>query len=141
MPDWLLWLIVAGGLAVGEVATLAFVMGPLALAALLAAGVAGVTDSVALQLATFAAASVGSLLLIRPIAQRHLRQPSHIRTGVAALVGRQALVLERVDRAGGQVRIGGEVWSARALDEDRVFEPGDSVDVLKIDGATALVSE
>src|SRR5687767_9926208 len=122
MPDWLVWLIVAGGLAVGEVATLAFVLGPLALAALLAAGVAGITDSVVLQLATFGAASAGSLLLIRPVARRHLRQPSHIRTGVAALVGKEALVLERVDRAGGQVRIGGEVWSARSLDEDRVFE-------------------
>jgi membrane protein implicated in regulation of membrane protease activity len=39
------------------------------------------------------------------------------------------------------VKIGGEVWSARAYDDDHVIEPGARVEVLKIDGATALVSE
>ena len=60
---------------------------------------------------------------------------------MAALVGTRALVLERVDADGGCVKIGGEVWTARAYDEDEVMEPGTRVEVLKIDGATALVSE
>ena len=50
-------------------------------------------------------------------------------------------MLERVDGGGGRVKIGGEVWTARAYDEDDVFEPGTRVEVLKIEGATALVSE
>jgi membrane protein implicated in regulation of membrane protease activity len=57
------------------------------------------------------------------------------------LVGGRATVLERVDASGGQVKIGGEVWSARAYDEDDAFEPGARVEVMKIDGATALVAE
>src|SRR3954447_25021565 len=64
-----------------------------------------------------------------------------LRSGTAALVGTQALVLERVDRDRGQVKIGGEVWTAGAFDEDDVFEPGARVDVMKIEGATALVAE
>ena len=84
---------------------------------------------------------MASLALLRPIARRHLRTPPQIRTGTAALVGARALVLERVDADGGQVKLGGEVWTARPYDEDDVFEPGARVEVLKIDGATALVAE
>jgi membrane protein implicated in regulation of membrane protease activity len=67
--------------------------------------------------------------------------PAQLRTGTAALVGAKALVLERVDVNGGSVKIGGEIWTARAYDDDAVMEPGERVDVMKIDGATALVAE
>jgi membrane protein implicated in regulation of membrane protease activity len=87
------------------------------------------------------AALLGALLVLRPIARRHLRTPLQLRTGTAALIGSPALVMERVDGQGGQVKIGGEIWSARAFDEDQAFEPGTRVEVLKIDGATALVAE
>jgi len=39
------------------------------------------------------------------------------------------------------VKIGGEVWSARAFFDDQVIEPGANVEVAKIEGATALVFE
>ena len=97
--------------------------------------------SVELQVAAFVAGSVASLAIVRPIARRHLRAPPHTRTGAAALIGQTATVLERVDRDRGMVKIGGEVWTARAYDEDHVMEPGARVEVLKIDGATALVAE
>jgi membrane protein implicated in regulation of membrane protease activity len=67
--------------------------------------------------------------------------PAALRTGTAALEGRKAVVLQRVDANGGRVRIGGEEWSARAYLEDQVLEPGTRVDVIKIEGATALVHE
>ena len=72
-----------------------------------------------MTLVVFVAGSVASLLVLRPIARSHLRQPPQMRTGTAALVGAQAVVVERVDADGGRVKIGGEVWSARALDETR----------------------
>jgi membrane protein implicated in regulation of membrane protease activity len=86
-------------------------------------------------------ASLGSLLVLRPVAKRHLRMPPSIRTGTAALVGGPATVVERVDANGGCVKIGGEIWTARAYDEDDSFEPGTRVAVMEIDGATALVAE
>ncbi len=141
MPDWVIWLIVAGALAVGEVISLGFLLGPIAVAALLAAVVAAVDGPPELQFGVFIVASVASLAILRPVARRHLRTPVQIRTGTAALIGTRAVVLERVDADRGRVRIGSEVWSARAFDEDQVMEEGERVEVLKIDGATALVSE
>jgi membrane protein implicated in regulation of membrane protease activity len=141
MDDWVLWMIAAGVLAVGEIATMGFFLGPIAVAATLAAVVALVGAGVAVQWIVFIAASLGSVLVLRPIARRHMRTPASLRTGTAALVGGPAVVLERVDRDGGQVKIGGEIWSARAYDDDDAFEPGARVEVMKIDGATALVAE
>jgi membrane protein implicated in regulation of membrane protease activity len=141
MPDWVIWAIAAAALAGGEVLSLGFFLGLLALGAAVAALAAAVGVSVELQVALFAVTSVASLAFIRPIALRHMKTPARLRSGTAALVGARAIVLERVDADRGQVKIGGEVWTARAYDEDDVFEPGARVDVMKIDGATALVAE
>ena len=141
MDEWVLWMIAAGLLAVGEMFTLGFFLGPVAIAAVLAAIVALAGGGVALQWIVFIAVSAASLAVLRPIARRHLRTPMQLRSGTAALVGAPAIVLERVDGRGGQIKIGGEVWSARSFDEDQAFEPGARVEVLKIEGATALVAE
>lgn len=141
MDDWVWWMIAAGVLAVGEIATLGFFLGPIAVAATVAAIVALAGGGLAVQWVVFIAASLGSVLVLRPIARRHLRTPASLRTGTAALVGAPATVIQRVDRNGGQVKIGGEVWTARSYDEDDAFEPGARVEVMKIDGATALVAE
>jgi membrane protein implicated in regulation of membrane protease activity len=141
MEDWVWWMIAAGALAVGELATVSFFLGPIAVAALLAAVVAVAGAGLAAQWIVFIVASIASLGILRPIARRHIKMPARLRTGTAALVGSRAIVLERVDADGGQVKIGGEVWTARAYDEDEVLEPGVRAHVMKIDGATALVSE
>jgi membrane protein implicated in regulation of membrane protease activity len=141
VADWVIWMLAAAALAGGEMLTLTLFLGPLSLAAVLAALVALGGGSVELQVAAFVAGSIASLAIVRPVARRHLRAPPHTRTGAAALIGQSATVLERVDRDRGMVKIGGEVWTARAYDEDHVFEPGARVEVLKIDGATALVAE
>ena len=141
MAAWVVWAVAAAALAAGEAATAALVLGPLALAAAIAAIVAAAGAGVVAQALVFIVASVATLGLLRPIALRHMKQPPHVRTGAAALIGTSATVLEQVDRDGGRVKIGGEIWSARSYDEDQVIEPGDRVEVLKIDGATALVAK
>jgi membrane protein implicated in regulation of membrane protease activity len=141
MEEWVWWMIAAGLLAVGEIFTLSFFLGPISVAAVSAAIAALAGAGVGIQWLVFIAVSLASLAVLRPIARRHLRTPAQIRTGTAALVGSRAIVLERVDGDKGQVKIGGEVWSARSFDEDHVFEEGARVEVLKIDGATALVAE
>src|SRR5918992_5114272 len=134
MPDWAWWLVIAAALAGGEILTLGFFLGPIALAALLATLVAVAGASVPLQIGTFVAGSIASLAIVRPIARRHMHTPPSIRTGTAALVGSRAVVLEQVDADSGKVKIGGEVWSARAFDDDDVIEPGTRVEVMRIDG-------
>jgi membrane protein implicated in regulation of membrane protease activity len=141
MPDWVLWCIVAAAFAAGEIVTLGFFLGPVAVAALAAALVAGLGAGGEVQIAVFIVGSLASLALLRPVARRHLRTPPRLRTGAAALVGSQATVVDRVSAAGGTVRLRGEVWSARALDEERAIEPGERVHVMEIQGATAVVSD
>jgi membrane protein implicated in regulation of membrane protease activity len=141
MPAWVVWAIAAAVLAAGEAASAALVLGPIALAAAVAAIVAAAGAGLAVQFVAFILASLATLGILRPIARRHLKIPAHMRTGAAALIGCSATVLEQVDGDGGRVKIGGEIWSARSYDEDQVIEPGDRVEVLKIDGATALVAK
>jgi membrane protein implicated in regulation of membrane protease activity len=142
MPGWVIWAILAVALAVGELLTPGmFFLGPVALAAV-AAGIVSLLGAAAwLQLIVFIAVSMASLGVLRPIARAHIRMPALTRTGTAALVGSKAVVLQRVDANGGRVRIGGEEWSARAYLDDQVLEPGTRVEVVKIEGATALVYE
>jgi membrane protein implicated in regulation of membrane protease activity len=140
VPDWLIWAIVALALAAGEIFTPGlFFLGPVALAAVVAMLVAILGAGAVIQVIVFIVGAVASLALVRPIAKAHLRMPAELRTGTAALTGARAVVLQRVDSDGGRVRIGGEEWSARAFMDGTVYEPGDRVEVVKIEGATALV--
>jgi membrane protein implicated in regulation of membrane protease activity len=142
MAAWLAWAIAAVLLAVGEVLTPGlFFLGPVALAAVAAALAAVAGAAVWLQLVVFVAGAIVSLAFLRPIARAHLRMPLAMRTGTAALEGAKCVVLQRVDAHGGRVKIGGEEWSARAFMDDGVYEPGMQLQVVKIEGATALVYE
>jgi len=142
VPTWAVWAILAVLLAVGEIFTPGlFFLGPVALAAVAAGLVAALGLGVIAQLIVFIVGSLASLAVIRPIARAHIRLPAQLRTGTDALPGTKALVLQRVDVNGGRVRIGGEEWSAKAYMEGDVYEPGTRVEVVKIEGATALVYE
>jgi membrane protein implicated in regulation of membrane protease activity len=142
MEGWLFWLLVAVIFGIGEIATTGLFLGPFAVGAALAALADAVGAPFVVDLVVFLAVSVVVLAALRPVARRHLRQPARLRTGTAALVGHTATVLERIDNAqdAGQVRLDGEVWRARAFDDDEVFEPGARVQVIEIRGVTALVT-
>ena len=139
MDSWIIWLIVAAVLGVAELLTTTLAFGLLAIAAVAAAVVGAFHLSFALQLAAFAVAAGAGLGFVRPIAIKHIKQPPALRTGVAALVGRSAIVLEEVTEHGGRVRIDGEEWSSRPYDESLVIPVGTKVDVMQIKGATVLV--
>jgi membrane protein implicated in regulation of membrane protease activity len=139
--DAVVWLILAAVLGVAEMLTLTAALGLLSVAALAAAAAAALGGDAFAQLVSFAVVAVAGLALVRPLIRRQLRVrmgPQH-RFGVAALVGRQARVVQEVTGHAGRVRIGGEEWSARAYDETLVIPPGATVDVIQIEGATALV--
>jgi membrane protein implicated in regulation of membrane protease activity len=143
MDDWVIWVILAVVFGAGEIMTTSFFLAPFGIGAIAAAVVAGVGAGIGISAAVFILVSVLMLLFVRPIARAHLKTPAQIRTGTAALIGRRAMVVERIsnDEAVGCVRIDGEVWTARAYDEDEVIEAGRPVTVVEIKGATALVAE
>jgi membrane protein implicated in regulation of membrane protease activity len=143
MEAWMIWILLAALFAAGEVMSMGFFLAPFAVGAL----VAGVVDlagaSAAASLVMFLLTSGLLFGFVRPIARRHMRTPAQLRTGTAALIGRTALVTERVDNGAqtGSVKLEGELWTARAWDDAEVIEMGKRVSVVEIRGATALVSE
>jgi membrane protein implicated in regulation of membrane protease activity len=141
MPEWIVWGVAAGLLAWGELHTGAFYLAPFALGAGVAAIVSAIGGGLIVSAVVFGAASLFTLFGLRPIALRHRKMPPAIRTGAAALVGKSAVVLERIaNREGaGCVKIDGEVWTARSYDEDDVIDAGERVEVVEIRGATAMV--
>ena len=139
--DWALWLGLAVVLGLVEVTTLDLTFLMLSAGAIAAAGVAGVGLPFALQVVVAIVVSIAMLGVVRPVALRHLRTPASIRTGTAALVGSGAVAIERVDAHGGQVKLKGEIWSARTYDPSMIIEAGRNVEVVEIDGATAVVYE
>jgi membrane protein implicated in regulation of membrane protease activity len=134
----LIWLILGVVLVGAEILSGDFVLVMLGVAALAAAGVAAVGAGTALSVAVFAIASIGLVVGARPMLKRRMQIGHGVKTNVEALIGGRAVALSTVDRHGGQVKIGGDVWSARSLDE-RVIEPGTAVTVIEISGATAVV--
>jgi membrane protein implicated in regulation of membrane protease activity len=136
---WAGWLGLAVVLGIVETTTMDLVFLMLAGGALAGALAAAVGAPLLLQAVVAVVATAALLGVVRPVAKRHLRTPLEARTGVAALVGRDALVTAKVDAHSGQVKLAGEIWSARAFDDREVIEPGARVHVVEIDGATAVV--
>lgn len=140
MPAAVIWLIVALGLAGAEALT-----GDMSLLMLGGGALAAAGSSWLLGLpvwangVVFLVVSLLLLVLVRPALRRRLTPARGIGTGVQALEGKNALVLDRVARDEGQVKLDGQVWTARPLNDGDVFEPGELVTVMHIDGATAVV--
>ncbi|WP_405446467.1 NfeD family protein [Streptomyces achromogenes] len=136
---WVWWLVGAAALGIPLVVTAMPEFGMLAVGAVAAAVVSALGFDAVIQVLAFVVVSVAFIAVVRPIAARHSTQRPQLATGVEALKGRQAVVLERVDGSGGRIKLAGEVWSARALDTGRAYEVGQEVDVVDIEGATAIV--
>ena len=140
MPAALIWLIFALGLAAAEVLT-----GDLFLVMLSGGALAAAASAWLLGLpvwadgAVFLVVSVLLLVLVRPALRRRLSSGPVLPEPAKALEGKDALVLDQVSRHQGRVKLDGEVWTARSYNSDDIYEPGDRVTVMHIDGATAVV--
>ncbi|MCV2487952.1 NfeD family protein [Geodermatophilus sp. YIM 151500] len=142
MPAWLLWLIAAGLFGAGEVVSLDLVLLMFAGGALGGMTVALLGGPVVLQLIAFIVTSGVLLGLVRPVAKRHLieRTPQQL-DGVDALIGRTAQVTQAVDGHSGRIRMGADEWSARSQHSGERFDVGQTVRIMQVDGATAVVGD
>jgi membrane protein implicated in regulation of membrane protease activity len=137
----LIWLIAALALAGAEALTGDLFLLMLGGGALAAAGSSLLFDDLWVQGAVFLVVSVLLLVLARPALRRHFTSGSGLPEPAKALEGKSALVLDRVARHEGQVKLDGEIWTARPLNDTDIYEPGDHVTVVHIDGATAVVQK
>ncbi len=142
MDLWLIFVLAGVVFTVGEMTFTGFFMAPFAVGAFAAAGVEIAVEEPGISIAVFVVITALTFLFLRPIAKKHTQQPPLTRTGTDALVGQNAIVLERIvnDEGVGCVRLGGEVWTARSLEDATTIDVGEKVRVIEIRGATAVVS-
>lgn len=136
---WETWMGLAILLGVAELFSLDLILLMLAVGAVVGGVAALIGLPVAVQILGAVAASVAMLSIVRPSVVKRLHSGPNLVLGHDKLVGKQAVVISEVSADGGQVRIAGEIWSARPYDDDAVIEPGAKVDVFEIRGATAVV--
>lgn len=142
MPVPLIWVIAALALAGAEALTGDLFLLMLSGGALAAGGSSWLFDwPIWADGLVFLLVSVLLLVGVRPALRRRLNSGPALPERAQALEGKSALVLDKVARHEGQVKLDGEVWTARPYNENDVFEAGDQVTVVHIDGATAVVSK
>jgi membrane protein implicated in regulation of membrane protease activity len=132
------WLLAAVALGAAEFAVSGLVLGMVCGGALAATVAAAVGAGLVVETSVFTVVSLGLLVFVRPVAQRHLNSGPQLQSGTARLVGVEGVVLESVTASDGRVRLEGEIWSARSYD-DAQYAIGATVRVVRIDGATAVV--
>ena len=137
---WETWLGLTIVLGVAEMFSLDFVLLMLAGGAAVGMLAAMVGAPFALQVVLASAAAMAALYVVRPSVVRRMQNGPDLALGHGKLVGQQGLVTERVTSTHpGRIRLGGEIWSAQPYDESLIIEPGETVDIMQIKGATALV--
>ena len=137
---WAVWLALAAALGVAELFSLDLVLLMLAVGALAGMATSGLTDSVAVQLLVAVVASCAMLGVVRPGLARRLHGGPELVLGSAHLLGMQAVAAHEISAATpSQIKIDGELWTARPFDDSVVIRPGETVEVLEIRGATAYV--
>ena len=142
MAAWLLWLIAAGLFAAGEVVSLDLVLLMFAGGALGGMSVALLGGPTVLQMIAFIVVSGLLLVVVRPVAQRHLTERTPLQLdGVDSLIGRTAKVTREIDSSSGRIRMGADEWSARTQHSGETFAVGQTVRILQVDGATAVVGD
>ena len=92
------------------------------------------------QIPAFFLLSACGIVLAKTLFRRYLQPKASVKTNVDAIVGSRAVVTERVDNLSGcgQVRVDSQIWSARSIDPDIVFEVGDVVSVMAIEGVKLI---
>ncbi|QWZ09618.1 NfeD family protein [Nocardioides panacis] len=143
LPDgfdaWAAWLGLAVALGVLELFSLDLILLMLAAGAIVGMLVSLTGVDLWVQVVAAVVASVAALGVVRPSVVKRLHTGPNLVLGHEALVGRQGLVVQEVSSQAGQIRVGGEIWTARPYDDDQVIPVGAKVDIFQIKGATALV--
>ena len=137
--DVILWIILGAVLAVAEIFTATLFLIMFSVGAGAAAAAAALGAPMPLQAGVFVAVSATTLAALRPLLRRHLSRPGAVGMGTEPMQGASAVVVEHVDAAHGMVKIGGELWQARSLEEFGTYSPGDRVRIVDISEGTVVV--
>ena len=137
---WETWLGLSIVLGVAEMFSLDLVLIMLAAGALVGMITAIIGLPVAVQVLAAAAASIAALAMVRPSMVKRLHSGPELSLGHGKLVGKQGIVTEDISGlAPGRIKLAGEFWTAEPYDDTTSIPAGETVEVLAIRGATAVV--
>ena len=139
---WVFWLIAAGVFFIIEMATIGFLVFWLGIGALLAMLTSFVTDSILIQSIVFVISSTLLLIFTRPLVNKFIKVPKEIKTNAYSIIGKKGIVISKINNieGNGQVKIDGEIWSAKSLTDEDIPENSD-VEIVEIDGVKAVVKK
>lgn len=138
---WQMWLIIAGVCFIIEMATIGFFVFWFGIGALISMLVSILfPGNILLQCIIFIVSSVILLLLTKPLVNKFTKTDKKIETNAYSIINKKAVVVQDINPAFGvgQIKIAGEVWSAKT-DDETIIEKGTSVKITKIDGVKAVV--
>ena len=137
---WIFWLIAAGVFFIIEMATIGFLVFWLGIGALLAMLTSFVTDSIFIQALVFVVTSTLLLIFTRPLVDKFIKTPKELKTNAYSIIGKKAIVISKINNIEGigQIKIDGEVWSAKSFDDEDIPEDTE-VEITEIDGVKAVV--
>ena len=138
---WLVWLIIAGVLFIGEILTVGFLLLWFAIAAVVAMLVSFITTNIFIQILVFVIVSVILIIFTRPILTKYTKNDNTV-TNSNAIIGKIALVTEDISllNSTGQINVDGEIWSAKTMDPNLTIPKGSKVEIIGIDGVKACVA-
>lgn len=139
---WIFWLIAAGVFFIIEMATIGFLVFWLGIGALLAMLTSFITDSILIQVLVFVITSIILLIFTRPLVNKFIKVPKEIKTNAYSIIGKKAIVISKINNieGNGQVKIDGDVWSAKSFDDEDIPE-NTEVEIVEIDGVKAVVKK
>ncbi|MDR0501294.1 MAG: NfeD family protein [Coriobacteriales bacterium] len=140
---FLIWVVLAAALCIGEMLTVSFFMLPFAVGAAGAAIASVFGADTLIQLAVFVLVSVLALATIRPFAQRISKSDTNDNAvaGVDRLIGKQGQVVgNRTDTGEFRVSVDHDTWSA-VCETDELLPIGTAIEVLKVDGVHLVVRQ
>lgn len=139
---WIFWLIAAGIFFIIEMATIGFLVFWLGIGALLAMVTSFITDSIIIQFIVFVTTSTLLLIFTRPLVNKFIKIPKEIKTNAYSIIGKKGIVISKINNVdgAGQIKIDGEVWSAKSFDEENI-EKDAEVEIVEIDGVKAVVKK
>jgi membrane protein implicated in regulation of membrane protease activity len=141
MEPYLIWLIIAGIMFVGEIATEGFLVFWIGIGALVTMCLSiAFPEMIVLQIAVFAIVSIILIILTKPLMDK--LKPKEVASNVYTILGKKAIVTKSINntKSEGQIKIDGDIWAARSENDDIIAE-GSEVEVLRIDGVRTIVKQ
>lgn len=137
---WSIWLAAAGIFFIIEIATVGFLIFWLGIGALLAMITSFITDSIVAQTAVFVISSCILIPFTKFFADKFTKKEA-VPTNSYSLINKHGIVTVDINplENAGQVKVNGEIWSAKTEDESKI-EKGTEIEVIKIDGVKLIVS-